>query len=244
MDLPEPFDLAAILEREDPRDAFVSVRHASLDALPDGAVVGTSSLRRSIQVREAFPRLRIESLRGNLDTRLGKLDAGHYDAIILATAGLVRLGAGDRIRQRLPVERSLPSPGQGAIAIEYRRDRSDLLPCLALLDHPATALAVAAERMLSRRLGGNCRMPLAAFAAFTDASDASDVPDAGRVLRLRALLADDRGVIHRSEATATITDLADAGQLGCVVADELVARAGPVTGQSLAQAQAPAPGAV
>ncbi len=164
MELPEGFALAAVLEREDPRDAFVSNDYASLDELPDGAVVGTSSLRRQALIASRYPRLEIRPLRGNLDTRLGKLDRGEYAAIILAAAGLKRLGLPQRIRSLLEPEQSLPAPGQGAMAIEVLAGRDDLMELLAPLNHEATAQAVRAERMVSRVFGGSCQIPLAAFA--------------------------------------------------------------------------------
>ncbi len=165
MELPAGFALGAILEREDPRDAFVSRKFDSLDALPAGAVVGTSSLRREAQLRSRYPLLVVNSLRGNLDTRLAKLDRGEHDAIILAAAGLKRLGLGARIRSVLTVEQSLPAAGQGALAIEYRAERADIAACLAPLNHRATELAVRAERAVSRALGGSCQLPLAAYAS-------------------------------------------------------------------------------
>src|SRR3954466_490193 len=160
MDLPEGFALAAVLEREDPRDAFVSNDYASLAELPDGAVVGTSSLRRQALIAARYPKLVIRPLRGNLDTRLGKLDRGEYAAIILAAAGLKRLGLPQRIRSLIEPEQSLPAPGQGAMAIEIRSERSDLQQWLAPLNHLATAQAVTAERMVSKTFGGSCQIPL------------------------------------------------------------------------------------
>ena len=155
--------------REDPADAFVSDRHASLDALPQGAVVGTSSLRRMVQLRALRPDLRIEPLRGNLDTRLRKLDAGEYDAIVLAAAGLLRLGLGARIRARFDAGWMLPAAGQGALGIEIRADATALGDRLATLTHRPTWLAVLAERAVSRALGGNCSVPIAAHAAWREA---------------------------------------------------------------------------
>jgi hydroxymethylbilane synthase len=182
MDLPEGFQLAAVLEREDPRDAFVSNDYDSLDALPAGAVVGTSSLRRQALVAARYPHLVIRPLRGNLDTRLGKLDRGEYAAIILAAAGLKRLGLPQRIRSVLEPELSLPAAGQGAMAIEVanglRSDGVDLQALLAPLNHLASAQAVLAERKVSRVFGGSCQIPLAAFAT---------VDGAG--MRLRAMVA-------------------------------------------------------
>jgi hydroxymethylbilane synthase len=166
MDLPPGFALAAVLEREDPRDALVSPRHASLAELPQGARVGTSSLRRVSQLMARRPDLRVEPLRGNLDTRLRKLDEGHYDAIILASAGLVRLGLAGRIRARFDVTEMLPAAGQGALGIEVRADDSALRAALATLSDRPTWLAVHAERAVSRGLGGSCSMPLAAHAVW------------------------------------------------------------------------------
>ncbi len=182
MELPEGFELTAVLEREDPRDAFVSNDYASLDALPAGAIVGTSSLRRQSLIAARYPHLVILPLRGNLDTRLGKLDRGEYAAIILAAAGLKRLGLPQRIRALLEPEMSLPAAGQGAMAIEIlssaRSDGVDLRAVLAPLNHDDTASAVLAERKVSRIFGGSCQIPLAAFATVQ-----------GGQLRLRAMVA-------------------------------------------------------
>ncbi|WP_344762207.1 hydroxymethylbilane synthase [Actimicrobium antarcticum] len=164
MELPDGFTLAAILEREDPRDAFVSNDYASLEDLPPGAIVGTSSLRRQALIAARFPHLVIRPLRGNLDTRLGKLDRGEYAGIILAAAGLKRLGVPERIRIAMAPELSLPAPGQGAMAIEIKSGRDDLIALLAPLDHQATSQAVRAERTVSLAFGGSCQIPLAAFA--------------------------------------------------------------------------------
>jgi hydroxymethylbilane synthase len=179
MDLPEGFALACVMEREDPRDAFVSNRYASLAELPPGAVVGTSSLRRLVLLRELRPDLRIHPLRGNLDTRLRKLDDGGYDAIVLAAAGLKRLGLESRIRATFEPIEMLPAAGQGALGIEVRADRQDLIDGMASLAHMGTWLAVAAERTVSRAMGGSCSMPLAAFTS-----------DAGGSLRLDAAWGD------------------------------------------------------
>ena len=178
MDLPDGFVLATFLEREDPRDAFVSNDFASLDALPAGAIVGTSSLRRQALIAVRYPHLTIRPLRGNLDTRLGKLDSGEYAAIILAAAGLKRLGLPGRIRALLDPEYSLPAPGQGAMTIEIPASRTDLIQLLAPLNHPATAQAVTAERAVSRVFGGSCQIPLAAYATVS-----------GDAMRLRAMVA-------------------------------------------------------
>lgn len=168
MTLPEGFALAAIMTRENPCDAFVSNRYANLDALPAGAVVGTSSLRRESILRTRYPQLVIKSLRGNLDTRLQKLDAGAYDAIVLAAAGLIRLGLQTRIRSLLTPEESLPAPGQGALGIEVVSDRSEMCTFVAALNDTATAACVNAERAFSRALGGSCQVPLGAYAVLEE----------------------------------------------------------------------------
>ncbi len=192
MDLPEGFALAAVLEREDPRDAFVSSAYASLDELPDGAVVGTSSLRRQALIAARFPHLVVRPLRGNLDTRLKKLDNGEYAAIILAAAGLKRLGLAERIRAFLEPEQSLPAAGQGAMAIEIPADRPELQAWLAPLNHALTAEAVHAERKVSKAFGGSCQIPLAAYAQ----------PSDGQV-RFRAMIASVDGQhIARADLTA------------------------------------------
>jgi hydroxymethylbilane synthase len=163
MDLPEGFALACVLEREDPRDAFVSNEFASLAALPQGAVVGTSSLRRQVLLRALRPDLKIVPLRGNLDTRLRKLDEGQYQAIVLAAAGLKRLGMDSRIRAIFDEKEMLPAAGQGALGIEVCADRQDMIEALGTLAHLPTWLSVTAERSVSRAMGGSCSMPLAAF---------------------------------------------------------------------------------
>jgi hydroxymethylbilane synthase len=211
MDMPPGFELAAVLEREDPRDAFVSNDYASLAELPDGAVVGTSSLRRQALIAARYPRLVIMPLRGNLDTRLSKLDRGEYAAIILAAAGLKRLGLPERIRALIAPEQSLPAPGQGAMAIETRSGRDDLRQLLAPLDHQATARAVCAERMVSKTFGGSCQIPLAAFAVVD-----------GATMRLRAMVATPDG---KRIATADASGPADAPEtLGRQIADALQAQ--------------------
>ena len=166
MELPAGFVLAAVWEREDPRDAFVSNRYASLAELPQGAVVGTSSLRRVVQLLSLRSDLRIEPLRGNLDTRLRKLDDGGFDAIVLAAAGLMRLGLESRIRARFSPEQMIPAAGQGALGIEVREDAAVLRQVLAQTAHRPTLLATQAERAVSRGLGGSCSMPLAAHAVW------------------------------------------------------------------------------
>ncbi len=208
MELPEGFALAAVLEREDPRDAFVSNTYASLAALSVGAIVGTSSLRRQALIAARFPHLVIKPLRGNLGTRLGKLDKGEYDAIILAAAGLKRLGLHERIKALIEPEQSLPAPGQGAMGIEIRSTREDVLHMLAPLNHPATNAAVTAERTLSRAFGGSCQIPLAAFATITD-----------DIMRLRGMIATPDGL---RVASADISGPADAPEkLGKQMAEQL-----------------------
>ena len=164
MDMPDGFSLAAIHEREDPRDAFVSNEYRSLDALPAGSLVGTSSLRRESQLRALYPRLEVRPLRGNVQTRLRKLDEGQFAAIILAAAGLKRLGLENRITALLDAEISLPAVGQGALGIECRTDRPDLICLVQPLHHLETAQCVEAERSMSRALGGSCQVPLGGFA--------------------------------------------------------------------------------
>jgi hydroxymethylbilane synthase len=178
MHLPQGFCLAAFTEREDPRDCLVSNVSASLDALPPGSIVGTSSLRRESQLRERHPALQVKPLRGNLDTRLAKLDRGECQAIVLAAAGLKRLGLAARIRAMLEPEQSLPAPGQGALVIECREERGELRARLAPLDDAATSACVLAERALSRALSGDCQLPLAAYAVAE-----------GAEIRLRGLVA-------------------------------------------------------
>ena len=168
MVMPEGFVLAAISARENPRDAFVSSRYAGLDELPPGAVVGTSSLRREAILRARYPQLEIRSLRGNLDTRLRKLDEGQYDAIILAAAGLIRLGLKARIRALLTPEQSLPAPGQGALGIELVAGAEAMATVVAPLNDPETAYCVRAERAFSRALGGSCQVPLGGYAVIEE----------------------------------------------------------------------------
>jgi hydroxymethylbilane synthase len=168
MEFPEGLGLVAICEREDPTDAFVSNDFENVDALPHGAVVGTASLRREAQLRAYRPDLEIRTLRGNVNTRLAKLDAGDYNAIVLASSGLKRLGFHDRIRYCLPDTISLPAVGQGALGIECRLDDADLISMLAPLDHRDTSDRVKAERALNRRLQGGCQVPIAAYALLED----------------------------------------------------------------------------
>ena len=168
MELPEGFALAAIGERASPFDAFVSNQYARLEEMPEGAIVGTSSLRREAQLRAKFPHLTIKPLRGNVQTRLSKLDNGDYDAIILAAAGLQRLGLDGRIREILSPADSLPAAGQGALGIEIAARRTDLADILRPLNHEETAACVTAERALARALGGSCQVPLAAYCVMED----------------------------------------------------------------------------
>lgn len=199
VDLTQPFALAAVLQRADPCDALVSNTAASLDDLPAGAVVGTSSLRREAQLRARYPQLLVKPLRGNLDTRLAKLDRGDYAAIVLAAAGLQRLGLSERIRSVLPVDLSLPAAGQGALGIEILASRTDLRSWLEPLVCRETTACVLAERAVSRALGGSCQVPLAAYAVlhadelFLRALVAE--PDGSRVLRAQT-----RGAADQAEA--------------------------------------------
>ncbi|MDH4060002.1 MAG: hydroxymethylbilane synthase [Aquincola sp.] len=206
MDLPAAFVLAAVLDREDPRDAFVSNHFASLAALPQGARVGTSSLRRVVQLAALRPDLVVEPLRGNLDTRLRKLDEGQYDAIVLAAAGLVRLGLASRIRARFDASQMLPAAGQGALGIEVRADDTALREALAgLIDLP-TWFAVHAERAVSRGLGGSCSVPLAAHARWQ-----------GGTLHLHTALGDARAparTLLQAQAAGAVSDAAAAEALG------------------------------
>ncbi len=215
MDLPEGFALACVMEREDPRDAWVSAQCASLAALPAGAVVGTSSLRRTVLLRALRPDLKIEPLRGNLDTRLRKLDEGQYAGIVLAAAGLKRLGLGARIRQLFEPGEMLPAAGQGALGIEIRADRADLVAALAPLAHPQSWHAVTAERAVSRAMGGSCSMPLAAFATLE-----------GGLIRLNAAWGDPGGsaTLVTASATAPVGELSGAAALGEQVAAQLRAQ--------------------
>jgi len=212
MELPEGFALACVMEREDPRDAFVSPRYARLAELPQGAVVGTSSLRRQVLLQALRPDLRIEPLRGNLDTRLRKLDEGQYDAIVLAAAGLKRLGLDSRIRAIFEPSEMLPAAGQGALGIEVRSSRRDLVAALAPLAHQPTWLAVAAERAVSRALGGSCSMPLAAHGHWQ-----------GAALRLDAAWGDPEGSapLVRAQGEASVATLAEAEALGESTARQL-----------------------
>jgi hydroxymethylbilane synthase len=211
MNLPDGFTMAATGEREDARDAFVSNNFATLEDLPHGSIVGTSSLRRQSQLQARLPHLKIESLRGNVQTRLRKLDKGQYAAIILAAAGLIRLGLGDRIRASISPTDSIPAVGQGALGIEIRADRTDLIEVLAPLNHIDTQLCVEAERGFSRALAGSCTVPLGAYAL----RDGDNINMTGFVASV------DGKQMLRESITGTITN-ADA--VGRALAAKLVAR--------------------
>ena len=214
MDMPTGFTLAAIMAREDPRDAFVSNTHRSFAELPAGSVVGTSSLRREAQLRERYPQLKVTALRGNVNTRLRKLDEGQYAAIILAAAGLKRLGLASRIAALLDPVDSLPAVGQGALALECRADRADVIRALAALADAETTFAVTAERAFGRKLSGDCHTPLAAYATRRDGQ-----------LWLRGLIAsrDGREVLRGEQETA-VTTAEQAAALGEVLGAEFLAR--------------------
>lgn len=206
--LQAPFAMPVITERDDPRDAFVSPHYQSLADLPAGAIVGTSSLRRESQVRERYPHLQVKPLRGNLDTRLGKLDRGEYDAIILASAGLRRLGLQSRIRSHLSVEDSLPSAGQGALGIEILASRTDVAQWLTPLACASSTACTLAERAVSRALGGSCQVPLAAYATLQDGQ-----------LHIQGLVAEPDGSrVYRAQRTGPA---AQAEELGLALAQDL-----------------------
>ena len=209
MDLPEGFVLAAIGEREDPRDAFVSNRFQYLSDLPPGARVGTSSLRREAQLRARYPHLSVLPLRGNVGTRLRKLDENQFDAILLAAAGLKRLGLGERICSLLNVEDSIPAVGQGALGIEIRSNEADLSKLLSPLNHPETAACVRAERQVSRMLGGSCQVPLGAYAVMQQ----GQLHIQGFVARV-----DGSDFIHAS----AVGDADDPEAVGQMLADQLL----------------------
>ena len=226
MDLPEGFALACVLLREDPHDAFVSNQFACLADLPEGAVVGTSSLRRQVLLKALRPDLQIKPLRGNLDTRLRKLDEGQYDAIVLAAAGLIRLGLQTRIRCTFATTDMLPAAGQGALGIEVCTNRLDLIEALATLADMPTWLSVTAERTVSRAMGGSCSMPLAAF---TRGPASSDGDDAGMLLQAvwgdplsdgLAAGAASKSLVH-AQTTARVKTFKEAEALGEAVAAQL-----------------------
>lgn len=211
MAFPPGLGLGVICEREDPSDAIVSNRYANMDALPAGSVVGTSSLRRECQLRSRRPDLQVKFLRGNVNTRLRKLDEGEYDAVILASAGLIRLGFGARIAQSIAVSESLPAGGQGAVGIELREADKDVLELLQVLHHEPTARRVIAERAMNEHLQGGCQVPIASYAEQLSGSDR---------LYLRGLVGKpDGSLILRAEAKASASD---AQQLGIEVAEQLL----------------------
>lgn len=211
VEFPDGLHLAVILEREDPTDAFVSNRYRSLDELPANARIGTSSLRRQCQIKARFPGADILSLRGNVNTRLAKLDAGEYDAIILASAGLKRLGMGERITAQLSPSDSLPAMGQGAIGIECRTDDAEIHDYLKVLHDQATSIRVTAERAMNARLNGGCQVPIAGFAEIR-----------GDRLHMRGLVGSPDGtVLYRAEADSALNQ---AEQLGVAIADDLLAQ--------------------
>ncbi|MGR8941257.1 MAG: hydroxymethylbilane synthase [Gammaproteobacteria bacterium] len=211
VEFPEGLHLAAILQREDPTDAFVSNHFSRLDDLPANARIGTSSLRRQCQIKQRFPDAEIMPLRGNVNTRLSKLDSGDFDAIILASAGLIRLGMAERIKERLDPAISLPAIGQGAIGIECRRDDPEINALLAALHDADTGLCVTAERAMNNRLQGGCQVPIAGFAE-----------KHGERLFMRGLVGSpDGSLLYRSEGWS---DLAQAEALGKRLADDLLAQ--------------------
>jgi hydroxymethylbilane synthase len=211
MDFPEGLGLFCICEREDPRDAFVSNTYSSLDDLPKGSVVGTSSLRRQAQLLSRRPDLQIRFLRGNVNTRLAKLDAGEYDAIILAAAGLIRLGFEDRISSSISVDESLPAGGQGAVGIECRSADTEIHALLAPLHHQDTATRVTAERALNKHLNGGCQVPIACYAVLE-----------GEQIWLRGLVGDPSGGLLLSAEARGPQSAAQA--LGVQVAEDLLAQ--------------------
>ena len=196
MELPEGFVLAAVSSREDPRDAFVSPRYETLESMPAGSVVGTASLRRELMLRSKFPHLVVKPVRGNVGTRLRKLDSGEYDALIMASAGLKRLGLEERIREIISDEISLPSPGQGALGLECLANDEKTREAVAFINDEQTRACCLAERAVSRALGGSCQVPLAAYATITDPT-----------MRLRALIGDHTtGELVATEQTGPWTE--------------------------------------
>jgi hydroxymethylbilane synthase len=225
MELPSGFSLACILTREDPRDAWVSNEYQSLESLPHGAVVGTSSLRRTVLINALRPDLVIEPLRGNLDTRLKKLDDGLYQGIILAAAGLKRLGLPNRIRNIFDTQVMLPAAGQGAIGIEINSDRADLFELLKKLNHIETNVAVYAERAVSRTRGGSCSMPLAAHATLSQGVLSINAAW-GDHLKMDSQLihAKDQCEINLDNPSAYASAVHNASALGVLVANKLIAQ--------------------
>lgn len=220
MEFPDGLHLPVVLQREDPRDAFVSNRYQTLDELPDGAIVGTSSLRRQTQIRAKYPHLQIRDLRGNVNTRLAKLDKGDYDAIILAAAGLIRLNFQTRITTYLSTEQSLPAIGQGAIGIECRQRDARIENLLAPLSHEATQLCVRAERAMNQRLNGGCQIPVAGFAEIQ-----------GNELRMRGLIGyPDGSQVFYCEQMGNLTN---PEALGIAIAEDLLKQGGATVLQTL-----------
>ena len=212
MEFPQGLGLAVICEREDYRDAFVSNHHSSFESLPQGAIVGSSSLRRQCQLRAKRPDIVIKDLRGNVNTRLSKLDAGEYDAIILASAGLIRLGMQERIKEALSEDYCLPAGGQGAVGIECRLADTELRELLSCLQHESTAITVKAERAMNAKLNGGCQVPIACLAELKSENQ----------LYLRGLVGDAKGkVILHSEATGMASE---AEALGKQVAEDLLSQ--------------------
>ena len=214
MVMPEGFELACVMAREDARDAFVSNNFKSLEELPPGSIVGTSSLRRESILKSRFPHLIIEPLRGTLDTRLGKLDSGSYQAIILAAAGLKRLGMANRIAAFLPLEVYTPAPSQGALGIETLSNHPNIKEWLKPLNDLPTLFAVSGERMVSRQLGGSCEVPLAAYATWEN-----------QQMEMRSFVASGDGkTICKAQGHAAVNSVADAEALGLILANDLLAQ--------------------
>jgi len=212
MEFPEGLGLAVICEREQPTDAFVSNNFSSFDSLPQGACVGTSSLRRQCHIRALRPDIKIDFLRGNVNTRLAKLDDGQFDAIILASAGLIRLGMGDRITEQLSIEQSLPAAGQGAVGVECRVDDEETRALLSVLHHQDTSICVTAERAMNRHLNGGCQVPIAGFAV---------LEEGGQVFLQGMVANPDGDEMLRAELRGPI---AEAEQIGIRVADDLLSQ--------------------
>jgi hydroxymethylbilane synthase len=212
MEFPEGLGLAVICEREQPTDAFVSNNFSSFDSLPQGACVGTSSLRRQCHIRNLRPDIKIDFLRGNVNTRLAKLDDGQFDAIILASAGLIRLGMGERITEQLNIEQSLPAAGQGAVGVECRVGDEETLALLSVLHHEDTSICVTAERAMNRHLNGGCQVPIAGFAV---------LEEGGQVFLQGMVANPDGDEMLRAELRGPI---AEAEQIGIRVADDLLSQ--------------------
>ena len=212
MEFPEGLGLAVICEREQPTDAFVSNDFSSFDSLPQGACVGTSSLRRQCHIRNLRPDIKIDFLRGNVNTRLAKLDDGQFDAIILASAGLIRLGMGERITEQLSIEQSLPAAGQGAVGVECRVDDEETRALLSILHDEDTSICVTAERAMNRHLNGGCQVPIAGFAV---------LEEGGQVFLQGMVANPDGDEMLRAELRGPV---AEAEQIGIRVADDLLSQ--------------------